>query len=102
MLLGRHGDAGYTLLSEGLANGSRAVVVFGDATSAETFRVVERLGDDWRVVADTARGVSEFLGAAAVSGARYVALDPPTALTRGHEEARLVPISAFLDHLLSE
>ena len=102
MLLGRRGEAGFALSSEGLADGSRAVPVFGDAAGAETFRVVEGLGHDWRVVDDTPRRLSGFLGAAAISGARYVELDPPTVLTRGHEEARLVPLSAFLDHLLAE
>ena len=100
MLLGRSGEPGFALPSEGLADGSRAVPVFGDAAGAETFRVVEGLGYDWRVVDDTPRRLARFLGAA-MGGARYVELGPPTALTRGHEEARLVPLSAFLDHLLA-
>jgi hypothetical protein len=36
----------------------------------------------------------------AATGAKYVSLDPPTALTRGGEEPQLVPIMAFVDHLL--
>jgi hypothetical protein len=101
VLLGRSGEPGFALPSEGLADGSRAVPVFGDAAGAETFRVVEGLGHDWRVVDDTPRRLAGFLGAAAMGGARYVELGPPTALTRGHEEDRLVPLSAFLDRLLA-
>jgi hypothetical protein len=52
VLLGRRGEAGFALPSEGLAEGSRAVPVFGDAAGAETCRAVEGLGHDWRVVDD--------------------------------------------------
>jgi hypothetical protein len=32
-------------------------------------------------------------------GARYAALDPPTALTRGEEKPTLVPVGAFVERL---
>jgi hypothetical protein len=52
MLLGRRAEAGFTLLSERLTDGRRAVIVFGDRVSVEVFRVVEELGFDWRMVSD--------------------------------------------------
>ena len=43
--------------------------------------------------------VTGLLRSAARGEVRYVALDPPSAFRRGDEEARLVPIMAFVDHL---
>jgi hypothetical protein len=101
VLMGVRKDACVTLLSEKLADGSRAVIVFSDEVGAETFRVVEELGPEVQIVADTSRKIAQLLEAAAAKGVGHVALDPPTALTRGSVESRLVLISGFLDHLLS-
>jgi hypothetical protein len=79
VLLGNRADASITLLSERLTDQTRAVLIFGDPVAAEAFRVVENLGSEWRVVADRPGEMVELLEAAAMSGARYVALDPPTA-----------------------
>ncbi len=102
VLVGVSKDACVTLLSEKMTDGSRAIVVFSDEVRAEAFRIVEKLGPGVQIVADVPQEVARLLEAAAVTGVRYVALDPPTSLTRGNVESRLVPISGFLDHLLSE
>jgi hypothetical protein len=101
VLLGNRADASITLLSERLSDQTRAVLIFGDPVAAEAFRVVENLGSEWQVVADSPGQIVELLEAAAMSGARYVALDPPTALTRGDVEAQLIPVGGFIDYLLA-
>lgn len=50
----------------------------------------------------TSQTTAELLEACANEGVRYVALNPPTTLTRGDEEPQLVPIWGFIDHLLGE
>ncbi len=91
------------LASEELADGSRAVIVFSDEVGAETYRIVEELGPEWQTVADSPLKLVELLKAAAATGVRYVALDPPTSLTLTREivEAPLVPLEAFIDSLLA-
>jgi hypothetical protein len=46
--------------------------------------------------------VTGLLKSAARGEVRYVALDPPSALRRGDEEPHLVPITAFMDHLMGK
>jgi hypothetical protein len=99
-LVGRRTEARITLLTEKLADGNRAVLVFGEPEAAEAFRIVEGLGAEWEVIEQTPDEAAELLGLRAAPGARYVSLDPSTALTRGEEEPQLVPIMAFIDHLL--
>jgi hypothetical protein len=74
----------------------RAVIVFSDEVRAETFRIVEKLGPGVQIVADAPQEVARLLEAtAATGGARYVALNPPTSLTRGKVESRLVPLGVL-------
>ena len=68
---------------------------------AEAFRIIEGLGPEWEVIG-TLQEVMGLLRSAAWGELRYVALDPPSALRRGHEEPRLVPIKAFVDHLMGK
>jgi hypothetical protein len=79
------------------------VIVFSDEVGAETYRIVEELGPEWQTVADSPLKLVESLKAAAATGVRYVALDPPTSLTLTREivEAPLVPLEAFIDSLLA-
>jgi hypothetical protein len=103
VLVGVNRDASVVLLSERMTDGSRAVIVFSDEVGAEAFRIVEKLGPRVQIVADAPQEVARLLeAAAATGGARYVAIDPPTSLTRGNVDSRLVPLSGFLDHLLGE
>lgn len=76
------------------------MLVFGEPEAAAAFRIVEGLGEEWEVVEQTPDEAAELLGLRAATGARYVSLDPPTALTRGEEELHLVPKMAFVDYLL--
>lgn len=99
-VVGRRTDASITLLSERLADGTRAILVFGDLMAAEAFLVAEGLGSEWQVIENIPWETTELLRATAEAGVRYVALDPPSVLTRGDEESRLVPIKAFVDYLL--
>jgi hypothetical protein len=96
----KSGEGHLTLISEMLADGSRAVLLFGERDAAEAFRIVEGLGEEWEMIEGPPEEIAELLGACAAAGARYVCLDPPTALTRGDKEPRLVPLKAFVDHLL--
>jgi hypothetical protein len=98
--VGRRAGGRITLLSEKLADGNRAVLVFGEPEAAAAFRIVEGLGEEWEVIEQTPDEAAELLGLWAAPGARYVSLDLSTALTRGEEEPQLVPIMAFVDHLL--
>ncbi len=75
------------------------MIVFSDEVGTETYRIVEELGPRWRIVADSFPKIVELLRAAAAMGVRYVALDPPTSLTRESVDASLVPIGAFIDLL---
>lgn len=102
-LVGRRTEGRITLLSEKLADEGRAVLVFCETDAAEAFRIVEGLEEEWEVI-ENATDVVELLGECAATGVEYVSLDPPTALTRGEaeEEHRLVPLRAFIDHLLDD
>jgi hypothetical protein len=92
-----------SLLSEALAEGGRAVLVFCETDAAEAFRILEGLGEEWEVI-EGATDITELLGVCGATGMQYVGLDPPTALARGdaEEEPRLVPLKAFVDHLLDD
>ena len=87
-----------TLLSQITSDGQRAVLAFEEAAAAEAFRILEGLGPEWEVMG-ALQEVTGLLRSAARGEVRYVALDPPSALTREDDEARLVPIMAFVDHL---
>jgi hypothetical protein len=63
---------------------------------------VRLLGPGWEVIEHTPRATAELLEACAGEGVRYVALNPPSALTRGDEESQLIPIWGFIDNLLGE
>jgi hypothetical protein len=52
------------------------------------------------VIEQTPDEAAELLGLRAATGARYVSLDAPTALTREERVPQLVPIMTFVDHLL--
>jgi hypothetical protein len=90
-----------TLLSQKTGDGQRAVLAFEQATAAEAFRIIEGLGPEWEIVG-ALQEVAGLLRSAARGEVRYVALDPPSALTRGDEEPRLVPIMTFVDHLMGK
>ena len=100
-VVGRRAEGRITLLSQELADGGRAVLVFCETDAAEAFRILESLGEEWEVIEGVTDGFTDLLDACAATGAEYVCLDPPTALTRGAvEEPRMIPLTAFLDHLL--
>jgi hypothetical protein len=102
-LLGRRAEGRITLLSEVLADGGRAVLVFWQTDAAETFRILEGLGEEWEAI-EGATDSTELLGVCLATGVEYVCLDPPTALTRGdaEEEPGLASLEAFVDHLLDD
>ncbi len=62
---------------------------------------MEGLGPEWEVTG-ALQEVTGLLRNAARGEVRYVALDPPSALRRGDEEPRLVPVVAFVDHLMGK
>lgn len=99
--VGRGIEEHLTLLSQRTSDGGRAVLAFEEETAAEAFRVIEGLGPEWEVTG-ALQEVIGLLGSAARGEVRYVALDPPSALRRGEEEPRLVPIIAFADHLMGK
>ncbi len=100
--VGRRRGPRLTLASQTTGEGASAVCVFDDPLAAEAFLVVEGLGSGWEVVEHRPGEAAELLLACAAGGAGYVALDPPTALTRGEEEPTLVPIGAFVERLRGE
>lgn len=102
-LVGRRAEDRITLLSQELADGGRAALVFCETDAAETFRILEGLGEEWEVI-EGATDITELLGVCLATGVEYVCLDPPTALTRGdaEEEPGLAPLKAFVDHLLDD
>ena len=77
------------------------MLAFEEAAAAEAFRVIEGLGPEWGIVG-ALQEVAGLLRSAARGEERYVALDPPSALRRGDEEPHLVPITAFMDHLMGK
>jgi hypothetical protein len=100
LLVGRRAEERITLLSEKLADDCRAVLVFYETDAAEASRIVEGLGEEWEVIHNAYEEVADLLQiSAAAGGAKYVALDPPTALTRADKEPQLIPLTVFLDHL---
>ncbi len=50
----------------------------------------------------TPRTTAELLEACADEGVGYVVLNPPSALTRRHEELQPIPIRRFIGNLLGE
>ena len=78
------------------------MLVFGDPSAAEAFRITEGLGPEWEVIGHRPAEVTEALEISAASGIRYAELDPPNKLTRGRDAPRLVLLRGFLDHLLGE
>ena len=102
LLVKRHKDSSITLVSERTNDGARAVYVFDEPVSAEVFLILEDLGPGWEVIEHTPPATAELLETCAGEGVRYVALNPPSALTRGDEEALLIPIGGFIDHFLGE
>jgi hypothetical protein len=88
-----------TLLSQRTSDGARAVLVFQDATAAEAYPIVEGLGPEWEVLEQDNREAANLLLTCAARGVKYIALNPPSALTRGHEEHPLIPIRVFVDGL---
>lgn len=100
-LVGRRTEDRITLLSQELADGGRAVLVFCEKDAAAAFRIVEGLGEEWEVIEGASDDVTELLGVCDATGVQYVCLDPPTSLTcNSAREPRLVPLRAFLDHLI--
>ncbi len=63
---------------------------------------MEGLGEEWEVIEGATDRITDLLGAYAATGVEYVCLDPPTALAHTEEGPRLVPLKAFLDHLLDD
>ncbi len=74
--------------------------------AAEAFLVIENmvedLGPGWEVIEFAAPAAAELLEVCADEGIRYVVLNPPSALTRGDEEPRPIPIEWFIGCLLGE
>ena len=102
-LVGRRAEGRFTLLSQQLAAGGRAALVFHGTVAAETFRIVEGLEEGWEVIEGATFEIANLLAACAATGVRYVCLDPPTALIRGTSSTpRVIPLTAFVDHLLDE
>lgn len=99
--VGKGTEERLTLLSQRTSDGERAVLAFEGAESAEAFRIIEGLGPEWEVI-DALQEVVGLLRNAVRGEVRYVALDPPSAFRRGEEEPRLVPIMAFVDHLMGK
>ena len=98
----RRNESGITLLLERTSDGSRAVLVFDEDDRAEAFRIIEGLGPEWETMEKDAPGATELLGVCASEGVRYVVQNPPSALTRGEGQSRLVPIGEFVVHLLGQ
>ena len=90
------------LVSESTSDGARAVCVFDELVAAKAFLILENLGSGWEVIEYTPRAAAELLETCAGEGVRYVALNPPSTLTRGAEESLLIPIREFIDHLLGD
>jgi hypothetical protein len=105
-LIGRRRGDRLTLLSGSssslLVDEGRAVLVFGEPSAAEAFRITEGLGPEWDVIGHHPAEAIEALEISAANGIWYVELDPPSNLTRGHDAPRLVPLRGFLDDLLGE
>lgn len=99
--VGNGAEERVTLLSQRTSDGERAVLAFDEAQAAEAFRIIEGLGPEWEVVGSL-REVTGLLRSAVRGEVRYVALDPPSALRREEEEPRLVPIMAFVDHIMGK
>lgn len=99
--VGRGTEERLTLLSQRTSDGERAVLAFEEAAAAEAFRIIEGLGPEWEVIG-ALQEVTGLLRNAVRGQVRHVALNPPSALRRGDEEPRLVPIMAFVDHLVGE
>ncbi len=99
--VGKRTDVGLILLSQRARDGEKAVLAFKEAEAAEAFRIIEGLGSEWEVI-DALQEVTGLLRSAARGEVRYVAVDPPSALRRRDEEPRLVPIMAFVDHLMGK
>ncbi len=106
LLVKRHKDSSITLVSERTNDGARSVCVFDEPVKAETFLILENLVEDlgcgWKVVECAPLVAAELLEACADDGARYIVLNPPSALTRGEEEALLIPIWGFVNYLLGK
>lgn len=104
-LVGRRQGDNLTLLS-GVSGSAthegRTVLVFGDPSAAEVFRVMEGLGPDWEVFGHRLLEVIQLLRASAANGIGYVEIEPPSRLTRGEETPQLVLVRDFMDYLLSE
>jgi hypothetical protein len=73
------------------------VLVFKDAAAAEAFRILEGLGPGWEVLEPDNREAADLLLTCMAGGVTYVALNPPSALSRWHEEHPLIPIRVFVD-----
>jgi hypothetical protein len=95
----RQGADRLTLLSEKTSNGARAVLVFEEEEEAAAFLILEDLGPQWEVLEKAEREAADLLLICASGGIRYVALNPPSVLTRRHEGHPLIPIRAFVDGL---
>lgn len=99
--VGKGAEERLTLLSQRTSDGERAVLAFGEAAAAEAFRIIEGLGPEWEVTG-ALEEVTSLLRSAARGEVRYVALNPPSALRRGEDEPQLVPIMAFVYHLVGK
>lgn len=93
---------GLTLASERTAGGKRAVLVFDEFVVIEAFRIIEELGSEWEIVEYAPQEAAFLLESCAEKDMRYVALNPPTKLTRAQDPSELVPIRSFLDYLRGE
>jgi hypothetical protein len=74
------------------------VLVF-EEEEAEAFLIREGLGPEWEVLEKDEREAADLLLSCVTGGIRYVALTPPSVLTRGHEGHPLIPIRACVDGL---
>jgi hypothetical protein len=95
----RRGADRLTLLSERTSDGARAVLVFEEDATAEAFLILEGLGPEWEVLEKDEHEAADLLLSCVTGGIRYVALNLPSVLTRGHEGHPLIPIRAFVDGL---
>ena len=74
--------------------------MFEDAAAAEAIRILEGLGAQWEVLEKGSWEAADLLLTCAAGGVKYVALNPPSALARRHEEHSLILIRALVDGLM--
>ena len=68
LLVGKRAEGRITLLSEKLADDSRAVLAFYETDAAEAFRILEGLGEEWEVIHNAYEEVADLLQISEATG----------------------------------